>query len=67
MKKNKLPNIIILMILSLITVLFWISATVYYAFTAKPTPNVPTEILQDLNPRLDNVTLDQIETKTYPQ
>ncbi|KKP44135.1 MAG: hypothetical protein UR37_C0014G0021 [Microgenomates group bacterium GW2011_GWC1_33_28] len=55
------------MILSLITVLFWISATVYYAFTAKPTPNVPTEILQDLNPRLDNVTLDQIETKTYPQ
>lgn len=67
MKKTKLPNIIVLMILSLITILFWISATVYRVFTTKPTPSIPTEIIQDLNPTLDNATLDQIESRSYPQ
>lgn len=67
MKKNKLPNIIVLMILSLITILFWISASVYRVFTTKPAPNIPNEIIEDISPKLDTITLDQVELKTYPQ
>ena len=66
MKKTKLPSIIVLMILSLITVLFWISASVYRVFTTKEDPKISTEIIQDLNPTIDRVTLNQVEGRIYP-
>lgn len=66
MKNNKLPNIVILLILTLITTLFWISFNVYRVFTTKPDAVVPQEISLPIDPKLDTNTLDMIKSKSYP-
>lgn len=66
MKNNKLPSIIVLMILSIITLLFWISFTIYRVFTSKPSPVVPEQISQSLSPILDIDTLNKIENRINP-
>lgn len=55
------------MILSLITVLFWISASVYRVFTSKTNLEISNDIIQDLNPTIDNATLEQVKSRFYPQ
>jgi hypothetical protein len=60
---NKLPNVINLMILTLVTLLIWLSFTVIRSFTAEPAAIVPVEIVLPINPNLDSQTLDQMETK----
>lgn len=62
-KKNKLPNFIILIILTLITVVFWVSFDIFRVFTTKAVPVVSDEIVEPLNPKLDVDTLDQIEKR----
>lgn len=66
MKKNNLPNIIVLFILTLITILFWISFSIYRVFTTKPEPQVETKIINPISGNLDSQTLDQIEERIYP-
>jgi hypothetical protein len=63
MKKNKLPNIIILLILTAITVVFWVSFSVYRVFSEKPSETVPEELLLEINPRLDEATIKTINEK----
>ena len=63
MKSKKLPSLVILMILSLITVLFWVSFSVYRVFTNKPAPIVPEEIIRDLNPTLDSSLIKEMEQR----
>lgn len=60
---NKLPNVINLMILTLVTLLIWLTFTVIRSFTAEPAAVVPVEIVLPINPNLDSQTLDQIETR----
>lgn len=52
------------MILTLITVLFWISFSIYNVFTNKPSPTVTDEIIQQVDPKLDIQTLNIIRDKT---
>lgn len=68
MKKNKkLPSIIILLILTAITAVFWISFSVYRVFT-KPKPiNIPNEVIAPINPNLDLDTLNEIERRGQRQ
>lgn len=66
MKNKKLPSIVVLFILTIITLLFWISFSIYRVFSSKPAPQVPTNVLLNLDPKLDNVTLDQTEKRIYP-
>lgn len=61
--KKKLPNVVILMILTLITVLFWISFSIYNVFQSSPAPVVSNDIIQQLNPQLDTSTIDVIKGK----
>lgn len=66
MKKNKLPNIVILMILTLITTVFWVGTSVYRSVT-KPTPiSIPDEVLNQINPKLDITTIDQTKSRVNP-
>lgn len=65
MKKNKLPNVISVLILTLITIIMWISFNVYWAVTGKPTPSVTQAISDPIDPTLDTDTINKIESSLY--
>ena len=65
MKKEKLPNIITILVLTIITIILWIALNIYRSFTVKPVPSVPNEILAPLTPSLDTDTIKQIEAGIY--
>jgi hypothetical protein len=65
MKKNKLPSLVTIMVLTLITVVFWVSLSTYRAFTAKPSENVPKEISDPITPTLDQDEIKQIESGIF--
>lgn len=64
-KKTKLPTAATTSILTIITIFFWIGFEVYRAFTTKPTPPVPTEILTAVDPTLDTVTLNKLQDRIH--
>lgn len=65
MRKGKLPPLVQLAIFTFITTFVWVSFEIYRAFT-KPAPvDVPAEILQQLDPTLDQVTLDRLVNRIY--
>ncbi|EKE06363.1 MAG: hypothetical protein ACD_19C00016G0036 [uncultured bacterium] len=61
--QKKLPSIIILLILTLITILFWISFSIYSAFSNKPEPVVTEDVIKQLDPKLDIETINIIRNK----
>lgn len=62
-KNKKLPSVIVLMILTVITILFWISFSVYKVFTNNEPLSVPEKVIEPLNPNLDMRTLNEIENR----
>ncbi len=65
MKKSKLPSLVSVLILTLVTAVMWVSFNVYRGFVIKPAPAVPKEISEPLTPNLDKNTIDLIETKVF--
>lgn len=65
MKKNKLPSLVSILILTLLTSIVWISLSVYRAFTSKPTESVPQEVSLPITPTLDQTAISQIESGIY--
>jgi len=65
MKKNKLPSIITILILTLVTVVAWISLNIYWALSKKPAPIVPQEVSEPLTPTLDTDSLDRIQSRLF--
>lgn len=63
MNSKKLPSLIILIILTSITILFWVSFNIYQAFTTNATPIVPEEILLQIDPKLDTKTIELIKNR----
>lgn len=66
MKNKKLPSIVALMILTLITAVFWIMFTIYRSFTTEAPTNVPEEVVNQITPRLDTETIEIMKNKIYP-
>ncbi len=66
MNKKKLPNFIILIVLTLITALFWVSFSIYQVFKTEPTISVPEEVILKINPKLDMETVNLMKEKIYP-
>lgn len=64
-KKSRLPNLVSILILTVLTSLMWISFSVYRAVTSKPAPNVPQVISEPLTPTLDTETINKIESNLY--
>lgn len=60
---NKLPNVVALMILTLVTLLIWLSFTVIRSFTAEAPPVVPPEVVLPVNPKLDTTVIDQMQQR----
>lgn len=63
--KTKLPSLVSILILTLVTTLAWVSFTVYRALTIKPAPVVPADISQPLSPTLDTETINSLQNKLY--
>lgn len=61
------PNTVTVIILTTITVVFWVFFSVYRILTTTATPPVTDEILAPIDPNLDTTTLDSLETKIYFQ
>lgn len=66
MKNNKLPSIVIIMILTLITVVFWLMFTIYRAFSTETEIDVSTKVLSPINPNLDKSTLQKMQERISP-
>lgn len=63
--KTKVPNLITILVLTVLTSVLWISLGVYRAITTKPTPSVPEEVSQPLTPTLDKNTIDDIKNRQF--
>ncbi len=60
---NKLPNVVALMILTLVTLLIWLSFTVFRSFTMEAPPVVPPEVVLPVNPNLDTRVIDEMQQR----
>lgn len=65
MKKEKLPNLLIFAILTVVTLVVWIGFEVYRLVNKSPQTNVPESILTPISPNLDQEVLSKIEKKVY--
>lgn len=63
MKSKKLPSIVVLMILTLITAIFWMMFSVYRSFTKPATVLVPEEVINQITPKLDTETIELIKSR----
>jgi hypothetical protein len=66
MKNTKLPSVIVLLILTSITIVFWVFFNIYYVVSKKTPTTVSEEILTPLNPKLDTEVINQMEKRIYP-
>ena len=65
MNKAKIPSLVTIGILTVVTISFWIVFSVVRIFTAKPTPPIPPEVLAPLNPNYDKNVVDKIQGRLY--
>lgn len=65
MKKEKIPHIISLAILTLITSVLWIFFSLYRVFTSKPNYKVSEEILTPFSATLDEKIILEIENRVF--
>lgn len=63
MKKQKLPNLVTVLILTLITVIMWVVFDVYRIVNKPSDPSVPAEVSEPINPTLDEETIKALENR----
>lgn len=61
--KEKTPSYIKVGIFTVITTILWIFFSVYRTLTARPTPNVPSQVLTPFSPTLDTAKISEIEAR----
>lgn len=65
MEKSKVPGLITILIMTLITSVMWVGFSIYRSLTTKPAPNVPAPISQPLTPSLDSATIEKMNSRIY--
>lgn len=65
MKKQKKPNVVVLGILTLITILLWIGFSAYRSLTSEAPVKVPSEILEPISSTLDTETLGKVGNRLF--
>lgn len=63
--KHKIPNLVTILILTTLTAVMWISLNIYRAVTVKPSPAVPKEISEPLDPNLDLDAIQAIQSGLF--
>lgn len=61
--KGKIPNLVVILILTTLTSVVWISLSIYRAVVVKPAEVIPDEISQTLDPNLNQDIINQIVNK----
>ena len=64
-EKKKYPPLVRLLILSTVTIFFWIGFEVYRVLSVKPPPVVSQETLAPVNPSLDVPSLDELQKRLH--
>lgn len=67
-QNKKLPNLVSILVLTLITVVMWIAFNVYRAILTTTGPSassVSDEVSSPFTPSLDKDTIDEIESKIF--
>ncbi len=64
-EKTNLPVPVTILVLTLITAVFWIVFEVIRTFIKEPAPSVPKEVLLPLNPTLDTDLLTNLQQRLY--
>lgn len=64
-KKIKAPNIVIIGILTLITIVFWVVFSVIEAVRTPQKVDVPASILNPLNPSLNTEAINSIQQRIF--
>ena len=62
---KKIPNSLTVLVLTVFTILVWISLEVYRSFTDPVDIEVPDEILEPISPNLDINALAEIENSLF--
>lgn len=65
MNKRKIPSLIPVLVLTLITIVIWVSLDIYRAFRKPTEVSVPANVSQPITPTLDQSVIEQIESRTY--
>ena len=65
MNKNKLPNIIPILILTLVTVTSWIAIELYTALSKHPQITVSENISRSFSATLDQDSINKIESRLF--
>lgn len=65
MKNEKLPNPILILILTLITAFIWVSFNIYRAISTKPPASVPQVISQPLTPTFDQNAIKKLQSTIF--
>lgn len=63
--KTKLPSLVAILVLTVLTSVLWISFGVYRALTTQQTPSVPTDVSEPLTPTLDKNAIDAIKSRQF--
>lgn len=65
MNKQKIPGLISVLVLTLITIVMWVSLDVIRSFQKITPSTVPAEISQPITPSLDQISISQIESRIF--
>jgi hypothetical protein len=65
MRKTKLPSLISILIMTLITAVIWVTFDVYRLFKKAEVPVVPETVSAPLNPSFDDGTINEIKSRIY--
>ncbi len=62
-KRKKLPSLVTIAVLTMITVVFWTGLEIYRALASRPVQDVPSQILAPINPNLDSRVLNRLQNR----
>lgn len=65
MKNVKAPNIVIVGVITVITIVLWIIFGVYKLLTTPQDVDVPSEVIAPLSPALDQESLSSLEQRIF--
>ena len=65
MKVKKLPNIVVIGIFTLVTALIWGASDLFRSLSKKPETKVSDEVLEPIDPTLDQETLGKIQNTLF--
>ena len=64
-KRIKVPSLVTILALTLITAVLWVGFEVIRIIISKPEPDVPAVVLDLFDPTLDITALDKLESRIY--